>query len=226
MLEDRAAELLAPDQTALMVIDMQNDFCAREGDAGRRGAQLEPVHAMVTRLQALIAAARSAGVKIVFVRTEHSAWSDSPSWRARLGKNRPPNCVPGSWGAEFFGPLQPEPGDLVVTKHRYSALMGTNLNLALRSNGIRTVVITGTKTNGCVDSTARDAYMHDYFVVVPPDGCVTGDGPAFHDAALKLLGHAFAALVPGPEVSSIWGNARRSEPTAGNERKEPQGVKD
>ena len=206
LFENRLPELIQPSSTALLVVDMQNDFCHPEGDVGRRGGRVDEVLAMVPALERLLLAARSAGVRVVHTRTQEDDWCQAPSWRASLG-DRPLNCVSGSWGAAFYGPLQPQPGELVVTKHRYSAFVGTDLLLMLRSSGIQTVVVTGTKTNVCVDITAKDAYVHDFYVIVAADCCATADGAEYQAAALRLLSRGFAGVVPSAEIISLWAPA-------------------
>jgi ureidoacrylate peracid hydrolase len=116
-------EKVAPGHAALVVIDMQNDFCHEEGAGARNGSDVGPVQAMVPRLNALIDAAREVGLPVIFVRTVHNEWTDSDVRRERhLGKI--PNCVEGTWGTEWYG-VEPRPGEPVVTKCRYSAFINT-----------------------------------------------------------------------------------------------------
>ena len=130
---------------------------------------------MIARLKNLIDAARDARMLIVFVRTIYDEPFLSPALAEQYLRRGYPNsiCLTGSRGAEFYdgiGPLD-EPNEILITKHRYSAFWGSSVDLVLRTNGIRTLVLTGIATEVCVESTARDAFFRDYQVVVPED-CV------------------------------------------------------
>ena len=169
------AELVDPTATALAIVDMQNDCCAVGGSADLAGADLSMYRDITPRIAALADACRRAGVPVIHVRihTLPDGRSDSPAWirfRMRANKNYDPSnegiwhfTLEGSWGAEFIDELQPQPGDLVVTKFRSSAFANTNLDLLLRSNGVRTLMVAGCTTEGCVESTVRDACFYDYF---------------------------------------------------------------
>ena len=205
------AELVDPGRAALIVVDMQNDFCDSNGALAGAGSDPSLIQAMAPRLLRLLDAARQVGLPIVHVRTEHSPWTDSEAWIGRHHGQRRAVCFPGSWGAEFVPGFEPRsdagrtPGshELVVTKHRYSGFVGTDLDLVLRSHQIRSVIMTGEATNVCVESTARDAYMRDYHVVFVSD-CTAAAVQAAHDAALYTLGKHFATLVTSDEVMRAW----------------------
>lgn len=165
---------LDPKNTWLLVIDVQNDYCHDRGSFGQSGFPLRDIQTMVPRLASFIGEARQAGVRVVFIRTEHGEWTNSPIWvtrRARrAGPKAPPICVEGSWGAEFYQ-VEPVPADRVVTKHRYSAFIDTELDLILRSHRAAHLLFTGVATNVCVESTLRDAFMKDYLVTLVEDCC-------------------------------------------------------
>lgn len=196
---------VARQHTALVVVDVQNDFCAPGGYYGRTGADVGAIHDAVSRLQGLLEAARSGGVMVVFVRAVYDDVFLSPvqkeRHRRRFGEVMP-CCVSGTWGAEFFE-VHPRPNELIVDKHRYSAFVGTELDLVLRAQGIKTLVLAGVATNVCVDSTARDAYMRDYYVVVVDD-CTAARTDAFHRSALANIELAFGAVVNSQAVAGAW----------------------
>ena len=98
--------------------------------------------------------------------------------------------------------LAPADGDVVVKKYRSSGFWGTNLDMLLRSNGIESVVITGCTTEGCVESTARDALFNDYYVVIVED-CVASDDRAQHEASLLLMRHRFD-MAGSEEMLRVW----------------------
>src|SRR5690606_21309431 len=98
-------------------------------------------------------------------------------------------CAEGSFGADWYGGLAPDPAapnEVVVTKHRFSVFWGTDADLYLRANGIRTLVFAGVVTSGCVESSLRDAFFRDYYVVAASD-CVTEASPERHGAALHKI---------------------------------------
>jgi nicotinamidase-related amidase len=137
--------------------------------------------------------------------------SDSPAqvrfnlrMHAAARRGGPPltYTVPGTSGHEFVRELAPEGSEPVVRKYRSSGFWGTNLDLVLRSNGIKTVVVTGCTTEGCVESTARDAMFCDYYVVVATD-CVGSDDREQHDASMLLMRHRFD-LAASDEIMDLW----------------------
>jgi ureidoacrylate peracid hydrolase len=195
-----------PRTTALLVVDVQNDFCHETGV--RHGGRLVDMDAAVDNMERLVQAARAAGVPVLFVRTEHSTWTNSSSWLERRTSDKASveACVPGTWGAEIYR-LQPTQRDKIVTKHRYSAFIGTDLDLILRTLGVKHLVVTGVNTNICVDSTARHGFMLDYLVSVPQDGCTTTGPRDYHDAALKLLDGHFAKITMAADHIGIWSSA-------------------
>ncbi len=176
------SELVAPDYTALVVIDMQRDFVEPDGLFGRLGIDVSAYGAVRPAIAALRAAARG----------------DRPPLRY---------TVPGTPGHVIVDELTPRDGELVVTKYRSSALWGTNLELLLRSNGIRSVVLAGCTTEGCVESTARDTMFNDYYVVLATD-CVASDDQAQHEAAMLLMRHRFDLASAG-DIVGAWASAVR-----------------
>jgi ureidoacrylate peracid hydrolase len=205
-----------PRHAALVVIDMQNDFCADDGFIARAGRDVSAAQAVAKRLPALIGAAREAGARVVFVRSLYSTasndflsdvWLEQAARRQGGGYTRAPVCGEGSVGADFYGDLRPAAGDIVVTKHRYNAFHATDLDLILRSNGVRTVVIGGVTTNVCVESTARDSFMRDYYTVVVGDGTAAYTSEE-HNAALKTFDRYFGEVASIDELAGLW--ARRN----------------
>jgi ureidoacrylate peracid hydrolase len=218
-------ELLDPRHAALIVVDMQNDFCDSNGALARSGSDPSLIQAMAPRLLGLLEGARRVGIRIVHVRTEHSPWTDSASWLGRH-RDRPRTvCYPGSWGADYFPGFEPhqdagrQPGihEFVVTKHRYSGFVGTELDLILRSNNIRSVIMTGEATNVCVESTARDAFMRDYRIVFLSD-CTASSVQAAHDATLFTMARHFGTVATGAEVLAIWSARSVNERVSATER--------
>lgn len=212
------AEKVAPAHAALIVIDYQNDFCADGGQLGREGFDLSAAQALADRLPPLLSAARAAGVLVVFVRNEYSSaknlyLSDAfleQASRARAGSyTTRAICPAGSWAADFYRDVRPEAGEPVVTKHRFDAFYNTDLDIILRAHGVRTVVFTGVATNVCVDTTAREAFMRDYYVVFVADGTAAYDQQD-HEATLRNIDRFFGQVVRIADVQSIWAGSRAS----------------
>jgi ureidoacrylate peracid hydrolase len=206
------SEKAAPAHTALLVIDMQNDFCADDGFVRRGGRDVAAVQAMAKDLPVLIAAARESGVLVVFVRSLYSmtdnrflsdVWLEQAARKQGGGYTLAPVCGDGLWGAEYYGDIRPTSADVVVTKHRYNAFHATDLDLILRSRGIRTVVVTGVSTNVCVETCARDAFVRDYYTLIVRDGTAAYSVEE-HETALKTLDRFFGEIVTIAELKATW----------------------
>lgn len=198
-------EKVDPRHTALVVVDIQNDYAHGDGSFGKRGSDLSMAQAMVPKLVDFIAKARANGVTIIFVRTAHGEWTDSPVRQDRMkgmGLNVLPVCLEGSWGAEFYK-VEPEPGDKIVVKHRYSGFYGTDLDVVLKARGIKTLLMTGLVTNVCVETTARDGFMRDYYIVLVEDGCAASTVEE-HQAALVNISRYFGVVATTDEVAKAW----------------------
>jgi ureidoacrylate peracid hydrolase len=202
-----------PKHTALVVIDVQNDFCAAGGMIDQEGIDIANATAMAERLPRLLQAARAAGVLVVFVRNVYSsdrntylsdAWLAHMARRGRRGSyTERPVCAPGSWEGDFYGDVQPLPGEAIVTKHRYSAFTNTDLETILRAHGIRTLVLAGVASNVCVETTAREGFCRDYYIVYTSDGTaayVQSD----HEAALRVIDLFFGQVVTIDDVVGAW----------------------
>lgn len=199
-----------PSRTAVIVVDMENDFVAE-------GAPLESVQAReaVPNMQRTLACARETGMKVIY--TTHAHREDGCD-AGRFADLYPPiatktGLVDGTNGVEIYPDLAPGPGEVVVKKHRYSAFFGTDLDIILRGSGIETVVVIGTTTENCCHATARDAMFRDYFVVFLSDATGTFDYPdvghgalsaaEVHDATLKILAFSTADVMTTDEFTTM-----------------------
>jgi nicotinamidase-related amidase len=184
-----------PAHTALLVIDVQQDFYV---------PAYQPV---VDRLERLIGAARDAGVFLVYIQNTvlPDGLSHSPSEiarRKRLGLAMDVT-VEGTPGQQFVEQIAPRPGDLVVRKHRLNSFVGTSLDMLLRGHGIETIICTGVATHGCVLSTSYGANSLNYYVVVAED-CVATWQQELHDAALGALRGTMNFVVNSDELVAAW----------------------
>jgi ureidoacrylate peracid hydrolase len=203
LVDPRLAERTAPRRAALLVVDMQNDFCHENGALAKRGIDLGPAQAINPVLLCLLDAARKAAIPILYTVNHHDAWTDSSAWRKRQDSDAHALCRTGSWGAEFYG-VSPQPGERVVVKHRYNAFVGTDLALILQSRRIDSLLFTGVATNVCVETTARAAFVRNYQVVMVRD-CLAGSSPAEHEASLVTLARYFdASVAASSEIKALW----------------------
>ncbi len=207
------SELVAPEHTALVLIDMQRDFVEADGLFGRLGIDVSAYASVRPAIARLRREAVAAGVLVVHVQNTAlpHRMSDSPAqirFNLRMHESARGDqpalryTVPGTPGHEIIAELTPQDGELVVAKYRSSAFWATNLDLLLRSNGIRSVVLAGCTTEGCVESTARDAMFNDYYVVLAED-CVASDDQAQHEAAMLLMRHRFD-LADTDAIAEAW----------------------
>jgi ureidoacrylate peracid hydrolase len=208
------AEKLDPAHTALLVVDVQNEFCDPEGfypsvpefaDDG-----LASVTAMRGPLLSLLETARAVNCLRVFIRGLYDPNYVVPPLgeiihaRGALGRA----CLEGSWGADYWEPFRPIPGprELAVIKHRNSSFHGTDLAVILRANGIRSAIVTGVATSGCIDSTARAAMFEDFFAIVPADA-TAGYVQERHRVHLAKLASGFATVTTVRDVVDVWTRA-------------------
>jgi nicotinamidase-related amidase len=193
--------------SALLLVGLQNDFCDPDGVMGQRGEDLGFIRETLPGIRDLLSAARRSRVMVVHVKSEYGGLSESEVSRAsRQGaRNFSPCCASGTWGADFVAGLAPMDPEPVVVKHRYSGFVDTRLEVLLRSNCIRSVVIAGVATNCCIESTARDANMRDYYVIIPGD-CVAVPGTArhLHDASLENLRTYFGRVMQSKDILDVW----------------------
>lgn len=189
---------LDPARTALLVVDMQNDFCSPRGAFGAGGKDVSAFTATIPPVARLLARCRDAGCTIAFTRI---LWPDGRSPRDHAGAIRPRLSMlvtgraiqRGSWGGEIVEELAPQADEIVVDKAGMSGFHGTDLDARLKARGVTTLILCGVVTYACVLATALAARDHDYNVVMPRDavGSFFGElnGPVFHITDL-LLGHA------------------------------------
>lgn len=199
--------MIDPARTALVIIDVQVDFCAPEGAMGRAGLDLSAVEPALQHVQALIDSARSAGATPVFVRVLTRPETDSDALKLLMQrKGRPPQaaaiCREGTSGADYYR-VQPAPGDLEIGKLLFSSFSGTALEQQLRARGIDTLVVAGFSTDCCVDCTVRDAFHRDFNIFVVADACAAYE-PNLHYGALNGLGGNCALLVTTDAVLTAW----------------------
>lgn len=189
-------------KSAVIVVDVQNDYCHPDGAIAKLGIDVSAVKTMMPNLHNLLASAREHGVPIIFLQTNHEAATDSEVWVSRFQDGKNPICHTGSWGAEFYE-VAPLPNETVVNKHRYSGFIHTRLASVLQTMKIETLIMTGVSTNLCVESTARDGFMLDYRIVLVQDACAAFS-QAEHDMTVKTVGTYFGMAAGSQELITFW----------------------
>ena len=191
-------DLVAPSHAALLVVDVQLSY-------EQNPNFMWNVPETVAHIRRLVDAARSAGVKLVFIRAIESDETNTAVWISRhltkpyrIGKYRV-----GTPGAEFHPDLKPGPDDVVISKLRYSAFLGTGLDELLRSANIETVIVTGIAANVCVEVTACEAFQRDYWTLVVSD-CVTTRNAEEQQQALHDAAGNWGIVVESNEIIAAW----------------------
>lgn len=201
-----------PEHTALVVVDYQNEFCHEDGVFAKAGFDVSPLRGIQAPLLRLVVAARQAGVRLFWVRCTYNTPGNlylSPAfleharrcWNGRYWEI--PVCAEGSWGQQFYGKIHPEGGEAVISKHRYDAFVGTDLEVTLRAKAIKSLIVCGVATNMCVETTVRHAFCLDYYVVVPTDAVASWDKTG-HEVALGNIRYAYGELSTVEEIVKCW----------------------
>jgi nicotinamidase-related amidase len=171
-----------PARTALIVVDMQNDFVCEGGSL-----RVPDAEATIPAIAALLELARGHGMRVVYSQDTHR--EGDPEWRIW-----PEHAREGSWGWELVDALAPKPEETVLRKVRYDAFYGTPLDHLLRLWGVGTLVICGTVANICVHYTAASAALRWYDVVIPRDA-VSALDPFDLESSLRQTTFLFAGRV-------------------------------
>jgi ureidoacrylate peracid hydrolase len=197
-------------ETAIVVVDMQNGFLKPGGYFDLCGYDLGHASGTIAAVGAVVAAARQAAIPVVFIQSGFDArhtvvgGPTAPVWHKSeaqiLMRERPEFAykliTDGTWDYEIVDELAPRPEDIVVRKSRYSGFAGTNLDQVLRARRMRNLVFTGVATNACVESTLREAYHHEYFVLLLEDATHHA-GPQFlKDATIWNVERFFGWVTP------------------------------
>ncbi len=201
--------------SALLIIDMQRDFCSPGGYAAQAGLEVARLSSVIANIRMLLDAARAVGMTIVHTREGHLPdLSDCPPEKLRrshaagaaIGSPGPLGrlLVRGEYGHDFIDELQPLEGELVIDKPGYGAFWRSALQDELLRRGIRRLLLCGVTTEVCVHSTLREAIDRGYRCVVATDGCAASD-PALQVPALQMVrveGGIFGALATAAEIAA------------------------
>lgn len=199
---DNLTEKINPAHTALIVVDMQNDFCAEGGYLHQRfGRDMSGNAELAARIMNSVEIARQAGVMVVWIKANYEPKFLGPAMKASSDPDQI-CCEGGSWGWDFFQ-VTPQDDEPVIEKHTYNGFFQTGLDDLLSSLGIKTLVMTGVATNVCVESTLREGFFKGYFIVLPED-LSAASSPEFHQGTVKNVQIYFGDTPTAAEINSIW----------------------
>jgi ureidoacrylate peracid hydrolase len=212
-LDARPQSILLPlSQTAVLVVDMQNDFGVKGGHFDRAGIELSGIRATIPPTARVLASARSIRVPVVYIKVGlRPDLSDlyqpgSPlrdRWLAYgVGdRTRSPDgresrvLIRDTWNTDIVDELKPEPGDIEVYKHGYSGFHETELDAVLKGLGVKYLIVTGCTTSVCVETTIRDAHSRDYYCVL------------LEDCTAEPIGHGAKGYIGVPGAGNSGGGA-------------------
>jgi ureidoacrylate peracid hydrolase len=204
--KEHVYEDLDPARTALIVVDMQNGFML----PGVAFSEIKTAPEIVPNINRLARAVRAAGGTVVWIVTTYTKEVES-EWSTYYGLSTPAQgakrsaaLTKGAKGHELWESLEVQPADPIVEKKRFSAMIqgSSNLNQILKERGIDTLLITGTVTGVCCESTARDAMMLNYKVVMVTDGNAAYSDDE-HNAALTAFYATFGDIMPTDKLVGI-----------------------
>ena len=204
---DSIEKRLRPAHSAVLVIDMQNDFCDEKGYVETVvGKDVSACRAVVPEILALVGAAREQGVPVFWIKANYDIDRLPEGMLAKQREKSPAVCCgTASWGHEFYH-VRPASHDAVIEKNSYSAFAGTGLEERLRRAGVRTLVFSGVQTNVCVETSLRDAVCRGFYAVLASD-CVASHTPPLHEATLKNVQFLFGDVVDRKTIAAAWSSA-------------------
>jgi len=212
---------LEPTKTAVVVVDMQNDFASPGGMFERAGIDITCIESIVPKVRAVLESARANGLPIVYLKMGFgpdlldAGLPSSPTWlkhtALRVGDPvTAPNggtsriLVRDCWNTDIVDALTPEADEVVLYKTRYSGFYETDLDEVLRRKGVEQLVVVGATTSVCVDSTVRDAMFHDYHCLIVSDATAepiaVDASRSNHEASLLTLELLFAHIVTSTDL--------------------------
>ncbi|MES2750558.1 MAG: isochorismatase family protein [Pseudomonadota bacterium] len=208
---------LSADETALIVVDMQNAYASPGGYLDLAGFDVTGAKPVIAAVAETIEISRKLGFTIVFFQNgwdagkQEAGTPDSPNWwksnALKTMRARPELdgklLTRGTWDYELVEKIKPLPGDIVLPKPRYSGFSGTQLDGILRARRVRNLLVVGVATNVCVESTIRDGYFLEYFPIMVRDATLQAGPPALQDATIYNVETFFGWTTTMSELRSL-----------------------
>jgi ureidoacrylate peracid hydrolase len=210
-------------KSALVIVDMQNAFASKGGTLDLAGADLSDAPRVVHTIRSVLDAARAVRMTIVHLQVgykpdlSNAGGPRSPNYyketAMHLMCSRPELkgklLTEGSWDFALVDELAPQPGEIVLTKTRYSGFAGTTLDSQLRVRGIQYLFFAGIAANVCVESTLRDAYFLDYWPILLADGTMAAGGRKMYEATLFNVESFFGWTITAEDLRESLGAPQR-----------------
>ena len=199
------AALIAPARTALVLVDMQNDFVHDEGIFVKQwGKTNRWIKSILGPCQRLLQTARDANVTVIHMRVINDLLRNPDSWHNFWG---PPSCVlEGTWGADLVDELCPSDDEIVITKYTYDGFVDTPLDAMFRRLSVRTLVLAGVDSDVCVRDTAAHGFALGYTPVFARDA-LASDSEIAHAGVLQSFGEHYGQVVSTDEITAVWRQA-------------------
>jgi nicotinamidase-related amidase len=212
-------EIIRPTHTALLIIDLQNDFLSEGGYCERNGHPAADVEPLLTANLRLIDEARGRGIRRIYTRyVERKDGSlNAPARLARRLEFARDHadlqfCLEATWGYDLVSQIRPTNEDVIIDKTRGSAFIRTDLEERLRESRIQTLIVTGVAGGGCVEATVRDALQRDFYVVLPAD-CVSDCQSARYRDTVRAFERLLVreCYTSSDRLYAIWADQSREE---------------
>lgn len=209
-------ELLQSQKSALLVIDLQNAFCHRDGTLGKSGLDTEHLRSIIPQLRRTIERCHEAGLPVLWTIQEHfqnDRRRSRKSLPSHTSKRKGVSALSGTWDAEIIDELK----DLVtnpsyvIRKHRFGGFYETRLDIVLEQLGVSALFVCGLTTNACVETTIREAYLRDYDVVAIED-CISGVNPEWEQSAKAVWRHYFGITCLASDFADWLDNQSNPRP--------------
>jgi ureidoacrylate peracid hydrolase len=210
-------------KSAMVIVDMQNAFASKGGTLDLAGADLSEAPRVVRTIRRVLDAARAAGTTVAHLQVgykpdlSNAGGTRSPNYYKETAMHlmctRPELkgklLTEGSWDFALVDELAPLPGEVVITKTRYSGFAGTTLDSQLRVRGIQYLFFAGIAANVCVESTLRDAYFLDYWPILVADGTMAAGGQKMYEATLFNVESFFGWTITSDNLRASLGAPQR-----------------
>jgi ureidoacrylate peracid hydrolase len=202
------ATRLHPTHTALVIVDMQNDFCAAGGYIEKLGMDVSGYPDILPPIRSLLAAARSVGVPVIWL---VACYEDGLVPPAMAVKKQAMGveaicCARGTWGAKLFG-LDRAENEVVIEKHTFSGFSNPEFAQVLEKSGTDSLVFCGVQTNVCVEATLRDAHSRGFYVTLAADAVASHTKP-LHDATIANVRFLIGDVVTSEQLAGLWTGAK------------------
>lgn len=202
-------ETIDPRHTALVIVDVQNDFVYGKGQLSTPPGKANPCEEILSPLNAFIDKCRKLGVPVIYTFTIHAGDLDLPPYKARMiRRDTAPVCMRGSKGAEFPDKLnKPLANEPVVIKHGFDAFADGDLYTLLQNRGIKSIIFSGIDSAVCVDTTLRHGFHLGYYVVLAKDMSASPQ-PSRQECAINLVESQYGFVTTSKNIMQIWDKAK------------------